>query len=50
MRLPVIRLEYSINHCETFLLFLAMAYAISYVILYAYLIYLFSCNDVLFVS
>jgi hypothetical protein len=44
MRLPVIRLEYSFNHCETFLLlFLAMASAVSYVILYAYLIYLFSC-------
>jgi hypothetical protein len=43
MRLPVIHLEYNFNHCETFLLFLAMAYAISYVILYAYLIYLFPC-------
>ena len=44
MRLPVLRLEYSFNPCETFfLLFLAMANAISYVILYAYLIYLFSC-------
>jgi hypothetical protein len=44
MYLPVIRFDYSFNHCEAFpLLFLAMANAISHVILYAYSIYLFSC-------
>jgi hypothetical protein len=44
MYLPVIRFEYSFNHRETFfLLFLAMANAISYVISYAYLTYLLSC-------
>jgi hypothetical protein len=40
MHLPVIRFDYSFNHCETFLLlFLAMANAISYVISYAYSVY-----------
>jgi hypothetical protein len=44
MHLPVIRFGYSFNHCETFLrLFLAMASAISYVISYAYSVYLLSC-------
>jgi hypothetical protein len=44
MHLPVIRFDYSFNHCETFLLlFLAIANAISYVISYAYLTYLLSC-------
>jgi hypothetical protein len=44
MHLPVIRFDYSFNHCEAFpLLFLAMASAISYVISYAYSVYLLSC-------
>jgi hypothetical protein len=44
MHLPVICFDYSFNHCETFLpLFLAMANAISYVISYAYSVYLLSC-------
>jgi hypothetical protein len=44
MHLPIIRFDYSFNHCETFLLlFLAMTNAISYVISYAYLTYLPSC-------
>jgi hypothetical protein len=44
MHLPIILFGYSFNHCETFLLlFLAMASAISYVIFYAYSVYLLSC-------
>jgi hypothetical protein len=44
MHLPVIRFGYSFNHCEAFpLLFQAMANAISYVIFYAYSVYLLSC-------
>jgi hypothetical protein len=43
MHLPVIRFDYSFSQCETFfLLFLAMANAISYVMSYAYTIYLLS--------
>jgi hypothetical protein len=44
MHLPVIRFDYSFNQYETFLLlFLAIANAISYVISYAYSVYLLSC-------
>jgi hypothetical protein len=44
MHVRVKRFDYSFNHCETFLLlFLAMANAISFVISYAYLVYMLSC-------